>query len=57
MLGFKTPRMEVRGFSGFSGLVSFVIVGIVVIRDFIILKVVQGDETCFTPTFPALFSP
>lgn len=34
-----------------------VIVGIVVIRAFIVLEVVKGDETCFTPSFGSLFSP
>ena len=51
----KQPERK-RGF-----LVSWpgflVIVGIVVIRAFIVLEVVKGDETCFTPSCVSLFSP
>lgn len=34
-----------------------VMVGIVVIRVFIVLGVVKGDETCFIPVFGSRFSP
>ena len=29
----------------------------VVVRAFIVLEVVKGDEICFTPSFPSLSSP